>query len=307
MTLQQLQYVIYIANSGSLSKAATLAYISQPSLSQSLKELENEIGFEIFTRNNRGITITSKGEEFLSYARQVIEQYQLIEDKFINKPVSKKKFSVSCQHYSFAVDAFIKTVKQFGLESYEVSIKETKTYTVIYDVTHMKSEIGIIYLNHFNKAILTKLFSDNKLSFTPLFTCDIYAYMSKDNPLANNPKVTLEQLQKYPCLSFEQGLHNSFYFSEEVLPTLEYNQMIKASDRATMLNLMKGLHGYTLCSGIISEDLNGSDYKAVEVDSDEVMEIGYIHKVDVPLSDIAKKYIHEVNNIYASAIGNTYN
>ncbi len=298
MTLQQLKYSIYIADNGSFSKASEIAYVSQPSLSQSIKELEQEIGIQIFNRTNRGLTITSKGEEFLSYARQVVEQYGLIEEKYIDKQVEKKRFAVSSQHYSFAVKAFINTVKRLDPDRYELAIKETKTFEVIEDVRHMKSDIGILYLNHFNRTILTKLFKEYNLTFIPLFVCKIYAYMCSDNPLATKEKVTLEELQKYPCLSFEQGLHNSFYFAEEVLSTFEYKQVIKANDRATMLNLMKGLYAFTLCSGIISEDLNGSDYVAVELDCEETMEIGYLRKETISTNEIEELYIEEIMKIY---------
>lgn len=297
MTLQQLKYVSYIADCGSISKAAEIAYISQPSLSASLKELEKEIGIEIFKRNNRGLTITAKGSDFLSYARQVIEQYNLIEDKYINKKGIKQKFSVSSQHYSFAVKAFINMVKHFGMDEYEFSIRETKTKEVIDDVRQLRSELGILYLNSFNNTILTKIFNDYSLEFKSLFKCKVFVYLYKGNPLSNQKRINIKQLEKYPCLSFEQGNNNSFYFAEEVLSTYKYKQLIKANDRGTMLNLMKGLNGYTLCSGILSEELNGNEYVAVPLDSDEIMEIGYIKKIAVPLSDLGQKYLEEINEI----------
>ncbi len=298
MKLQQLKYIIGIADLGSLSEVSKVFYISQPSLSQALKELEKEIGIKIFSRTNRGLVITSEGNEFLAYARQVVQQMELIEDKYLYKQTKKKKFSVSSQHYSFAVKAFIKTVKRFDPKIYELAIKETKTHDIIEDVRYGISEIGILYLNHFNRIILTRLFKDFDIEFTSLGTCKIYAYMSEGHPLAKNRKVTLDILQEYPCLSFEQGPNNSFYFAEEVLSTYEYKQLIKANDRATMLNLMTGLNAYTLCSGIISEDLNGDGYVAVELDSEETMEIGYIRKKEIPTSEICKMYIEEINKIF---------
>ncbi len=298
MTLQQLKYAITIADKGSFSKAAEVAYVSQPSLSQAMKELEAELGIQIFNRTNRGLTITSRGEEFLSYARQVVEQYGLLEEKYILRQVEKKRFSVSTQHYSFAVKAFVNTVKRLEQDRYELAIKETKTFEVIEDVRHLKSDIGILYLNHFNKMIMQKLFKEYELEFTHLFTCNIYAYMWSQNPLAKQKTVTLEELQAYPCLSFEQGHHNSFYFAEEVLSTFEYKQIIKANDRATMLNLMKGLNAFTLCSGIISADLNGNDYVAVELDSDETMEIGYLRKATISKNEIEAVYVEEIMKIY---------
>ena len=275
MTLTQLRYAITVANANSLNEASKKLFISQPSLSSSIKELEEETGIEIFRRSNRGISLTPDGEEFIGYARQVVEQYELIEAKYVAKEKSKKRFSVSMQHYTFAVNAFVEMVKQFGMDEYEFAVHETKTYEVIEDVKNFKSEIGILYVNDFNRKVITKLFKEYDLEFFELLKCKIYVYMWKGHPLANQKEITLEELDEYPCLSFEQGNYNSFYFAEEVLSTYEYKRIIRANDRATMLNLMVGLNGYTLCSGIICEELNGSEYVAVKLKSDEIMSIGY--------------------------------
>ena len=295
MTLTQLRYVIAIANAGSMNEAARNLFISQPSLSSTVKDLEEEIGVELFRRSNRGIFVTPEGEEFLGYARQVGEQYELMESKYISKKPSKKKFSVSTQHYTFAVDAFVEMVKQFGMDEYEFAIHETKTYSVIENVKNFKSEIGILYLNDFNSKILTKLFHEFNLEFHELLKCSIYVYMWKGHPLADREEIELSELLEYPCLSFEQGEYNSFYFAEEVLSTYEYKRLIKADDRATFLNLMVGLNGYTLCSGIICEKLNGSEYCAVRLKSDEVMTIGYLARKGAPISLLGKKYLEEIS------------
>lgn len=295
MTLTQLRYVIAIANAGSMNEAARNLFISQPSLSSTVKDLEEEIGVELFRRSNRGIFVTPEGEEFLGYARQVVEQYELMESKYISKKPSKKKFSVSTQHYTFAVDAFVELVKQFGMDEYEFAIHETKTYSVIENVKNFKSEIGILYINDFNSKILTKLFHEFNLEFHELLKCSIYVYMWKGHPLADREEIELSELLEYPCLSFEQGEYNSFYFAEEVLSTYEYKRLIKADDRATFLNLMVGLNGYTLCSGIICEKLNGSEYCAVRLKSDEVMTIGYLARKGAPISSLGKKYLEEIS------------
>lgn len=294
MTLTQLKYVITVANSNSMNEAARTLFISQPSLSSAVKELEEEIGVELFRRTNRGISVTPEGEEFLGYARQVVEQYALIESKYVAKEQMKKKFSVSMQHYTFAVSAFVQMVKQFGMDEYEFAVHETRTYDVIQDVKNFRSEIGILYTNNFNRNVLTKLFHESSLEFHPILECSIYVYLWKGHPLAQREMVTLEDLREYPCLSFEQGTYNAFYFAEEVLSTYEYKRLIKADDRATLLNLMVGLNGYTLCSGIICEELNGSDYCAVKLDSDEVMTIGYLVRKGVTISPLGRKYLDEV-------------
>ena len=302
MTLAQLKYAITVAGTSSMNEAAKKLFISQPSLSASIKDLEEEVGVEIFKRTNRGISVTPKGEEFIGYAKQVVEQYDLIESKYILKENTKKKFGVSMQHYTFAVNAFVEMVKQFGMDEYEFEVRETKTYDVIEDVKNYKSEIGILYLNEFNNKVLTKLFHESGVEFHEILKCSIYVYMWKNHPLANKKEIKLEELEEYPCLSFDQGHNNSFYFAEEVLSTYDYKRLIKANDRATVLNLMVGLNGYTLCSGIICEELNGSDYVAVKLKSDEEMTIGYIARKGVTISPLGKKYIEEISKYKDKAL-----
>ena len=294
MTIQQLRYAVCVADNNSMNKAAGELYISQPSLSSAIHDLEEELGFEIFVRTNRGITRTVQGDEFLSYARQIIDQYNLMEDKFIGRTKYKNKFSVSTQHYTFAVQAFINMAKEFGMEDYEFAVHETKTYEVIENVKNLKSEIGVLYVDEFNEKALHKIFHENDLEFIPLFDCHIYVFMWKGNPLAAKERITLEDLKDYPCLSFEQGNNNSFYLAEEVFSTYDYKQIIKADDRATLLNLMVGLNAYTLCSGIICNDLNGGDYIAIPLDTERIMTIGYIKKSRMPLTKLGEKYIEEL-------------
>ena len=299
MTLQQLHYAIIISEIGSLNKAAEILYVAQPSLTGAMQELEKELGVTIFHRSGRGVTLTNDGVEFITYARQVYHQYELLMEKYGACGTLKKKFGVSAQHYSFAVKAFVEMVKQFNTAEYEFAIRETQTRTVIEDVSTLRSEIGILYLSSFNRAAITKLLKARELEFHKLIDCRVYAYLWKGHPLAKERSVRLEQLYEYPCLSFEQGGNSSFYFAEEVFTTNEYPRTIKANDRATMLNLMIGLNGYTLCSGIICEELNGDDYVAVPFCADSVdgasnMDIGYIVRQDMLISDIGKQYICEL-------------
>ena len=295
MTLQQLKYVITVANTGTITEAANRLFISQPSLTNAIHELEKEMNIHIFNRTNKGITLSKEGEDFLGYARQVLEQAAILEDRYKRNGGGKKQFCVSTQHYSFAVNAFVEMVRQFGMEEYEFAVHETKTYDVIQDVKNFKSEIGILYVNEFNRKVLTKLFHECNLEFHELLKCSIYVYMWKGHPWANRKEIELEELNEYPCLSFEQGTYNSFYFAEEVLSTFEYKQLIKVDDRATILNFMVGLNGYTLCSGIICEELNGEEYCAVKLKSDEVMTIGYLVRSGVAISPLGKKYLEEIS------------
>lgn len=293
MTLQQLKYALTIADCGSMNEAAKQLFISQPSLSETMKELETEIGLDIFLRSNRGIVITPEGEEFLGYARQVTEQFGLLQSKYIDKKV-KEKFSVSTQHYTFAVKAFVETVKQIGMEQYEFAVHETTTISVIENVKNFKSEIGVLYENDFNEKVLNKMFKENGLEFVELFSCDTFVYLWSEHPLAKQDVITMEELDEYPCLSFDQGKNNSLYLAEEMKSTYEYRRLIKANDRATLLNLMIGLNAYTLCSGIICEDLNGNDYKAVPLKETEKMRIGYIKRKGAKVSHIGELYIEEL-------------
>ena len=281
MTIQQLRYVTMICKEGSINKASELLYVSQPSLTSAVQELEKELGITIFNRSGRGVTPTNDGLEFIRYAREIIAQYDDLLERYGKGGTLKKKFGISTQHYSFAVKAFVEMVKQFGTDEYEFAIRETRTRDVIDDVFSGKSEIGILYLNDFNRGPLEKLLKSNGLTFTPLTECSAFVYLWRGHPLADKSIIRFEDLNDYPCLSFEQGDNASFYYSEEILSTSEYPKTIKATDRATMLNLMVGLNGYTLCSGVISEELNGSDFIAVpfEADSESVgsnMVIGYL-------------------------------
>lgn len=299
MTLTQLHYLLIIARTRSLNKAAELLYVSQPSLTNAMKELERELGITLFYRSGRGVTLTNDGSEFLLHAKQLYGQYEHILEKYGKGGSYKKKFGVSTQHYSFAVKAFVEMAKQFDMSKYEFAIRETKTAEVIRDVSTMKSEIGVLYLCDFNRQSMKKLLGSASLEFYHLIDCQAYVYIWKGHPLAKEKSIRFEQLRDYPCLAFEQGDDSSFYLAEEILSTNEYSRIIKANDRATMLNLMVGLGGYTLCSGIICEELNGGDYLAVPFEGDErnqnsVMEIGYVRRKNTILSPIGELYIEKL-------------
>ena len=299
MTLQQLRYVIGIAKVGSFNKAAENLFISQPSLTAAIRDLEEEIGIVIFNRTSRGVSLTPDGEEFVAQATQLYHHYETLRGRYDKGILQKKKFAVSTQHYSFAVKSFVEMVKKFNIDEYEFALRETKTKDVIDDVAGLKSEIGILYLSNFNRKYINYLFKERDLEFHHLIDCKAYAYMWKNHPLATRKSVNLKDLSQYPCLSFEQSESGSYYFAEEILSTNEYHRTIKANDRATMLNLMVGLNGYTLCSGIISEEINGSDYVAVPFkdakgEDDRTMEIGYVVKKNFMLSTICRIYIREM-------------
>lgn len=296
MTLQQLKYIIEIVNCGSINLAASKLFITQPSLSKSVKELEAELGIEIFVRSNRGISLSTSGAEFLGYARQVVEQAELLEQRYMNKTPSKRLFSVSTQHYAFSVHAFVNMVKEFDQDEYEFAIRESKTHEIIEDVKNLRSEIGVIYLNDFNEKVLNKILKDNGLIFTHLFDARPHIFVSSNNPLAKKEKLTIEDLDPYPRVSFEQGTYNSFYFSEEILSTLSHKKNLLVSDRATLSNLLIGLQGYTITTGILSVELNGSNLVSIPLESNEVIRLGYIKNKNTSLSIPAKKYIEKLED-----------
>lgn len=299
MTIQQIKYVIGIADSGSFNKASEKLFVSQPSLTSTIHDLEDELGITIFNRTGRGISLTNDGIEFLASARQLYHNYEDIIEKYGETGNIKKKFGISTQHYSFAVKSFVEMVKDFNTNEYEFAIRETKTKELIEDVATLKSEIGILYISDFNRKAITSILKSKELEFHHLIDCKAYVYIWKGHPLADKKQISLKMLENYPCLSFEQGDDTSFYFAEEILSTEEYHRTIKANDRATMLNLMIGLNGYTLCSGIICEELNGSDYIAIPFQEEDektnrIMEIGWINRRGFNLSTIGNKYIEEV-------------
>ncbi len=294
MTLQQLKYVVMVAKKGTISEAAQSLFISQPSLTNAIKELEKELQITIFNRTNKGIYISKEGEEFLGYARQVLEQTNLLEERYLKSTPVKRNFCVSTQHYSFAINAFVDFIQEYGREEYDFSLRETATHEIIEDVTRLKSEIGILYLNDFNETILMKLIRENNLKFEELFQAKPHIFISSHNPLAKKNKVTLEDLEPYPYLSFEQGEYNSFYFSEEILSTLERKKNIRVRDRATLFNLLIGLNGYTISSGIISKELNGQDIIAIPLDADETIRIGILTHKKLQPSMLGEAYIRSL-------------
>ncbi|MDU2063273.1 MAG: LysR family transcriptional regulator [Sporomusaceae bacterium] len=300
MTLQQLKYVIEIVNCGSINEAARRLYITQPSLSNAVKELETEMGIELFIRTPKGIVLTRDGVEFLGYARQVVEQAGLLEQRYLNNKPSRQLCSISTQHYAFAVNAFVNLIRQSGADEYEFTLRETRTYEIIEDVKNMRSEIGIMYMNPFNRKVIEKLLKENRLDFHPLFTAKPHIFISTQNPLANQDFVTLDDLQEYPYLSFEQGEFNSFYFSEEILSTVFHKKSIYVSDRATLFNLLIGLNGYTISTGIVSADLNGDNIISVPLKVDDHIDVGWISNHQLQLSKQASAYLQELELVIQS-------
>lgn len=294
MTFQQLKYVITVAETGTITEAANQLYISQPSLTNAIHELEKEMNLVIFHRTNKGISISREGEEFLGYARQILEQTAILEDKYKRHGGGKKQFCVSTQHYSFAVNAFVDLIKEYGQEEYDFSLRETQTYEIIENVARMKSEIGLLFLDDFNETAIRKILKSHDLEFCQLFVAKPHVFISRRHPLAKKEMITNQELEAYPYLSFEQGEHNSFYFSEEIFSPSERKKNIRVCDRATLFNLLIGLNGYTVCSGVIDKKLNGEDIIAVPLAEEKEMRIGYITHKKGMLSSLGQSYLEAV-------------
>lgn len=291
MTLQQLKYVVMIAEKGTISEAAQALFISQPSLTNAVRELEKELQITIFHRTNKGIVVSNEGDEFLGYARQILQQTNLLEEKYMGTNKQKQKFSVSTQHYSFAVNAFVDMIKQYDSQSYNFSLRETQTYEIIEDVSRLRSEIGILYLSKENESILKRMIKQSQLKFEELFTARPHVFISSTHPLADKSMIELKDLEAYPYLCFEQGDYNSFYFSEEILSTLERKQQIKVRDRATLFNLAVGLNGYTISTGVISKELNGENIIARMLNVDEIIRVGVVTQRNMTLSTLGNVYM----------------
>lgn len=291
MTLQQIKYIVTVAETGNITEAAKRLFISQPSLTNAIRELESEMQVTIFNRTNKGVVVTNEGDVFLSYARQILEQVGLLEEKYLNVKERRPRFSVSCQHYSFAVNAFVDVIKMFDADQYDFTLRETQTYEIIEDVSKLRSEIGILYVSSKNEEIIGKLLKQNDLEFQELFVAKPHVFIYSKHPLAERESIALEELEEYPYLSFEQGEYNSFYFSEEILSTLDRKKNVKVRDRATLFNLVIGLNGYTVSSGVISRELNGENIIAKPLLVDEYMRIGIIRQKNMPLSRYGVLYI----------------
>lgn len=304
MTLQQLKYILTTAKCGSINEAAKSLFISQPSLSNAIKELEDELAITIFQRTNKGIHLSEEGIEFLSYAKQVYEQVELLESRYHNKKLFPQHFSVSAQHYAFAVNAFVELVEKYANNEYEFTLRETRTYEIIDDLKNLRSEVGVLYLNAFNEKVIRKLIKEASLEFHPLFLASAHVFISAMHPLASKDKITLEDLEEYPYLSFEQGEYNSFHFSEEILSTISRKKNIKVSDRATLFNLLIGLNGYTISTGVLSSDLNGNSIIAVPLEIEDKLSVGYLTHKNMTLSKLAIEYIERLKAVIENEITN---
>lgn len=291
MRIQQLEYLEAVIETGSINEAAKRLYLTQPSLSSAIKDLEKEMGITILQRSNTGTSLTADGREFMNYAKQILDQVHLLDDRFKHQHPHHQSFAVSAQHYAFVVNAFVELIKRINSPTYKFTLRETETRNIFNDLRSFKSELGVLYINKFNRRIINKLLTENGLKFTPLFVVEPHVFLSRYNPLAERKKLSLDNLTELPYLSFEQGDNNSFYFSEEIQSTLSHKKEIKVSDRATIFNLMVGLNGYTISSGIISSKLNDDKIVAIPLELDDSITIGIVRHQHTVMSRLGQEYI----------------
>ena len=293
--MNQLKYVLAAAGSSSIREASTKLFVSQPALSASIHELEEELGILIFDRTNKGISLTDEGREFLSYAKKAVGQYEVLEERYLSKDSDKERFSVSTQHYNFAIKAFTVVIRETDPDKYIFSIHETKTKEVLEDVRHLKSEVGIVSFSGSNEALIKKLFRDYQLDFTPLMKRETYVYVWKDHPFAGKKEISIDEMQDYPCVSFDQSDDSNFYLTEEAMADYAFHKMIKSDDRATSMEIIAELKAYAIGSGMLSgADAILQGLTAIKLKEEDPITIGYITRKGSALSVYGKRYVDEL-------------
>lgn len=295
MNITQLKYVLEMASSSSMREASTKLYVSQPALSASIRELEDELGILIFERTNKGIYLTDDGREFITYAKKAVSQYEILEDRYLSRDSDKEKFSVSTQHYNFAIKAFTDLIKKFDPDKYVFSIHETKTKEVLNDVGSLKSEVGIISFSGSNESLIRKFFRDYQLDFVPLMQRETYVYVRKNHKFAGRKEISIDEMKEFPCISFDQSSDDNFYLTEEAMADYSFDKMIKSDDRATTMEIIAELGGYSVGSGMLSKEysiLQG--LVAIKMKEEDPLTIGYITRKGSVLSQYGEEYINEL-------------
>ncbi|NGM17893.1 LysR family transcriptional regulator [Eggerthellaceae bacterium zg-893] len=296
MTLQQLRYLIAIAEFGSINAAAAHLYASQSNLSAAVKDLERELGITVFSRSNRGVTLTNDGTELLAYARQVVEQADMLETHYHGGRDAHLRLAVSTQHYAFTVQAFVNVAEACDGDDYEFILRESTTAEIIDDVRTFRSDVGVLFTDSFNRRVIMRALADAKLSFTPLFEAGVHVFVNENHPLAGRDVLTPQDLEPYPRYAFEQGTSNSFYYAEEPLSYLPHTKNIRFSDRGTLTNLLTSHNGFTLSTGVLSAEMH-SGIASIPLAVDERMRVGYIMHDERRPTALLERYIRELHAV----------
>jgi len=290
MTLQQLKYAVTVAECVTISAAAEKLFISQPSLTTAIRELESEMGVTIFSRTNRGVIVSREGEEFLGYARQILSQAQLLQERFSGREQGEKRFAVSSQHFNFTVLAFSRLVQNFRGPRYSFHFRETTTYEVLEDVSQLRSEVGILALNEDNERFLRRMFGKLGLEFTELKRVQAELFVSAERPLAGRRFVTVEDVSPYPCITFEQGEHNGQFFFEGLSAVAaQSHKTICVRERATEYQLLRALNGFSPDVGVSA--MYREEFVSLPLEPKQFHTIGYILRRDVTPSPMTLEYI----------------
>lgn len=291
MTLQQIRYINEISKHSSISKAAQALFVTQPSISKAVKELEDELGIRILDRNSKGILFTKEGSELLSYAKMLLEQTESITYHFNRqKNPDILKLCISSQHYGFAIQALAKLMETCHAKKYEFTIRECKTSDVIDDVYNNKSIIGILSIGDTTELFFQRHFTSKNLVFTPLKSMQIHAFLRKEHPLAGNDMVTLDQLKNYPCLTYLQD-DSSFHFAEEALVVENPDKLVYIKDRGATNNLISNTDSYNIGTGCIIPNYMDSNIISIPIDGGEQISLGWIRRYDAALSPDILTYI----------------
>lgn len=307
MTLTQLNYVVTVSRMKSINAASKVLFISQSSLSASIRDLETELGILIFHRSSRGIIVTDEGAEFIRYAQNILMQVNMIRDRYAGNKEEKTPFSISMHHSTFGTTAFADVIRKYGVENYEFSLFETKTEEVIRNVKTARSEIGLLFLSDFNQIYYDKIFRDQNLEYSGITDFSVYAYVGRQHPLADRDRISVKELESYPCLIFDQDDNSGSYFYEEMVSAYQYKNVILTSDRATTMGLLTKINAYSVGIGVAGEgtDEEKSDVIAVRLDTDEKIRLGLIKRKEVPLSAPAKDFISEFSTFAKKAAEET--
>ncbi len=289
MTLQQLNYLIAIAEFGSITEAAEHLYISQPTLSESIRNLEREMGISAFVRTKKGVVLTREGEELLSFARSTVEQADLMKQRFSRNETDKARFAVSTQHYDFSVRAFIQVVNNHDTSGFDYIFRDTETSEIIDDVASGRSELGVLYLASHNRDVLSKILQKKELVFREIATVSPHVLLSTDSPLADKDLIQVDDLLNYPYIVVEQREKNAFFFSEQYLPMLDFCKTVLVNDRATLQALISGMNGFTVSvDGNQEYGKNGIISKPLDYDCS--IHVGIIQREKTNLSDYALEF-----------------
>jgi len=294
MTLKQMRYIIAVHQYASISEAAKKLYLTQPSLTSSIHQLEHELGFTIFIRSRNGVEVTPKGLELIKQMKTILEAVDSMEEKFSGPGKDRQTLSISAQHYNFAADAFIRLIQESG-SIYTFHFLETTTLEVIENTASGLSELGILYYSKNNASVIMRELKNRGLAFHLLFEAKPHVFLRAGHPLAAKNELTQDDLAPYPFLAYSQGTEASYNFLEEVVPAAGKDQVIYVQDRSTCYRLLEHTDAYSIGSGILSKESGTDQVRSMPLADCEDMHIGWIQKKDQELSALARRFLNLIH------------